>query len=400
MEAAEQRLDGAIAYRALVRYDAYGELSGHQSTTLALLDAARNGVVLSSIAHRDTARLYVQEGARRRPASTSSRPRRTRRSGSRCRASCARSSSTRLMRVGYLGPERDLLPGGADDRPGRGRLGAGRAADQPRHGHRRPRRDRRPRARPDRELARGRRQPDARRARLRDRRRRDRRRADPPDPPLPRRARGPSSSTRSAPSSPTRRRPRSARASSARACGEVAVVPAASTAEAVRLVAEGSAAGRRPVGGARQPARRGPLRLRGPARGRRGHGRQRDPLRVDRARGHRRRRARSLEDLARVLGRGRRGARLARALPVRVRVPRRQPHPHRVAPAQGGPRPLHVLRRPRGPRRPTRPSPAPSWGCAGRPRPCVCWGPTPLRRSAPRARPRRDRLGTLRLPAA
>jgi hypothetical protein len=61
MEAAEQRLDGAIAYRALVRYDAYGELSGHQSTSLALLDAAHNGVVLSCILHRDTARLYVKK---------------------------------------------------------------------------------------------------------------------------------------------------------------------------------------------------------------------------------------------------------------------------------------------------------------------------------------------------
>ena len=58
---AERRLDGAIAYRALVRYDAYGELSGHQSTSLALLDAARNGVVLSSIAHRDTARMYCKQ---------------------------------------------------------------------------------------------------------------------------------------------------------------------------------------------------------------------------------------------------------------------------------------------------------------------------------------------------
>jgi hypothetical protein len=61
MEAAEARLDGAIAYRALVRYDAYGELSGHQSMTVALLDAHRNGVVLSSIAHRDTARLYCKQ---------------------------------------------------------------------------------------------------------------------------------------------------------------------------------------------------------------------------------------------------------------------------------------------------------------------------------------------------
>jgi hypothetical protein len=61
MDEAEQRIDGAIAYRALVRYDAYGELSGHQSASLALLDAGGNGVVLSSIAHRDTARLYCKQ---------------------------------------------------------------------------------------------------------------------------------------------------------------------------------------------------------------------------------------------------------------------------------------------------------------------------------------------------
>jgi hypothetical protein len=61
MGVAEHRLDGALAYRALVRYDAYGELSGHQSTTVALLDAERNGVVLSSIAHRDSARLYCKQ---------------------------------------------------------------------------------------------------------------------------------------------------------------------------------------------------------------------------------------------------------------------------------------------------------------------------------------------------
>jgi hypothetical protein len=61
MAAAEDRLDGAIAYRALVRYDAYNEMSGPQSTTLALLDADHNGVVLSSIAHRDTARLYCKQ---------------------------------------------------------------------------------------------------------------------------------------------------------------------------------------------------------------------------------------------------------------------------------------------------------------------------------------------------
>lgn len=60
MAEAEERLDGAVAYRALVRYDAYGEMSGHQSTSIALLDARRNGVVLSSILHRDQARLYAK----------------------------------------------------------------------------------------------------------------------------------------------------------------------------------------------------------------------------------------------------------------------------------------------------------------------------------------------------
>jgi hypothetical protein len=60
MGTAEERLDGAIAYRALVRYDAYGELSGRQSCSLALLDAGGDGVVLSCITHRDTARLYCK----------------------------------------------------------------------------------------------------------------------------------------------------------------------------------------------------------------------------------------------------------------------------------------------------------------------------------------------------
>ena len=61
MEVAEGRIDGAIAFRALVRYDAYGEMSGHQSATIALLDASRSGVVLTSIHHRDQARLYAKQ---------------------------------------------------------------------------------------------------------------------------------------------------------------------------------------------------------------------------------------------------------------------------------------------------------------------------------------------------
>jgi hypothetical protein len=61
MTTAEHRLDGAIAYSSLVRYDAYGEMSGHQSMSIALLDSTRSGVVLSAIAHRDQARLYAKQ---------------------------------------------------------------------------------------------------------------------------------------------------------------------------------------------------------------------------------------------------------------------------------------------------------------------------------------------------
>ena len=48
-----------------MRYDAYNEMSGRQSTSIALLDSSASGIVLSSIHHRDQARLYakrVQDG--------------------------------------------------------------------------------------------------------------------------------------------------------------------------------------------------------------------------------------------------------------------------------------------------------------------------------------------------
>ncbi len=65
LDVAEHRIDGAIAHSGLVRYDAYNEMSGRQSTSIALLDARKTGVILSSIHHRDQARLYakgVREG--------------------------------------------------------------------------------------------------------------------------------------------------------------------------------------------------------------------------------------------------------------------------------------------------------------------------------------------------
>jgi hypothetical protein len=58
---AELALRGAIAHRALVRYDAYNELSGRQSMSIALLDEERSGIVLSCIHHRDQARVYAKQ---------------------------------------------------------------------------------------------------------------------------------------------------------------------------------------------------------------------------------------------------------------------------------------------------------------------------------------------------
>jgi Protein of unknown function (DUF4446) len=59
--AADTRIDGCLAYRSLIRYDAYGEMSGRQSSSVALLDEHRSGVVVSSILHRDQARVYVKQ---------------------------------------------------------------------------------------------------------------------------------------------------------------------------------------------------------------------------------------------------------------------------------------------------------------------------------------------------
>jgi|ERR1700694_2591249 len=57
----EESLRGVIAHRALVRYDAYNELSGQQSMSIALLDEERSGIVLSCIHHRDQARVYGKQ---------------------------------------------------------------------------------------------------------------------------------------------------------------------------------------------------------------------------------------------------------------------------------------------------------------------------------------------------
>jgi len=61
MVGAEARIASCVTHRSLIRYDAYGEMSGRQSSSLALLDATHSGVVLSSIHHRESARVYVKQ---------------------------------------------------------------------------------------------------------------------------------------------------------------------------------------------------------------------------------------------------------------------------------------------------------------------------------------------------
>ena len=61
-EVAALRAEGADALRhlAVVRYDAFGDMGGHLSWSLALLDEAGHGVVLTSIAGRSEARSYAK----------------------------------------------------------------------------------------------------------------------------------------------------------------------------------------------------------------------------------------------------------------------------------------------------------------------------------------------------
>jgi hypothetical protein len=57
----DRRVDGVVANSSIVRYDAYENTGGHQSASLALLDSARTGIVVTAIQGRDYARIYMKE---------------------------------------------------------------------------------------------------------------------------------------------------------------------------------------------------------------------------------------------------------------------------------------------------------------------------------------------------
>jgi HAMP domain-containing protein len=64
----DRRVDGSVTNTSIVRYDAYENTGGHQSASLAVLDSARSGVVVTAIQGRDYARIYMKELDRGRPS--------------------------------------------------------------------------------------------------------------------------------------------------------------------------------------------------------------------------------------------------------------------------------------------------------------------------------------------
>jgi Protein of unknown function (DUF4446) len=57
----DRRVDDCVTNTSIVRYDAYEGTGGHQSASLAFLDAGRSGLVVSAIQGRDYARIYMKE---------------------------------------------------------------------------------------------------------------------------------------------------------------------------------------------------------------------------------------------------------------------------------------------------------------------------------------------------
>jgi hypothetical protein len=54
-------LRGALRFHGLVRYDAYADMGGEQSWSMAILNAERTGSIVTSLHARDHARVYLKE---------------------------------------------------------------------------------------------------------------------------------------------------------------------------------------------------------------------------------------------------------------------------------------------------------------------------------------------------
>lgn len=56
----EVRIDSTLSRVGIVRFDAYQDLGGRQSTAVAFLNGAGDGVVITTVVSRDFARMYVK----------------------------------------------------------------------------------------------------------------------------------------------------------------------------------------------------------------------------------------------------------------------------------------------------------------------------------------------------
>lgn len=60
-EVTERSLRTALRFQGMVRYDAYRDMGGQQSWSIALLDGNHTGAVVTSLHARDHARVYLKE---------------------------------------------------------------------------------------------------------------------------------------------------------------------------------------------------------------------------------------------------------------------------------------------------------------------------------------------------
>jgi hypothetical protein len=61
LAAAQTRISTCLSRRSIIRYDAYADAGGRQSTTIALLDDHGTGAVITAIQDRAYARVYVKD---------------------------------------------------------------------------------------------------------------------------------------------------------------------------------------------------------------------------------------------------------------------------------------------------------------------------------------------------